>query len=94
MLKNTFNQSLKISSIWACISGVTSCYQNLEFSGLLEKTLKVFPGFGLKVVFVVAIALKNKTQKQIEDKSADRGDPNSTIQSLCTTTTLGDEIAL
>jgi len=66
----------------------------LNFSGLLEKTLKVFVGFGLKVVFDVAIALKNKTQKQIEDKSADRGDPNSTIQSLCTTTTLGDEIAL
>ena len=54
----------------------------------------MFVGFGLKVVFDVAIALKNKTQKQIEDKSADRGDPNSTIQSLCTTTTLGDEIAL
>ena len=81
MLKNTFNQSLKISSIWACISGVTSCYQNLEFSGLLEKTLKVFAGFGLKVVFVVAIA--SKKQKQIDDESADRGDPSSTFQSLC-----------
>ena len=55
----------------------------MKFSGLLEKTLKVFAGFGLKVVFYVAIALKNKTQKQIDDKSADRGDPNSTIQSLC-----------
>ena len=53
----------------------------MKFSGLLEKTLKVFAGFGLKVVFDVAIALKNKTQKQIDDKSADRGDPNSTIQS-------------
>ena len=42
----------------------------------------MFAGFGLKVVFVVAIALKNKKQKQIDDESADRGDPSSTIQSL------------
>ena len=42
----------------------------------------MFAGFGVKVVFVVAIALKNKKQKQIDDESAGRDDPSSTIQSL------------
>ena len=42
----------------------------------------MFAGFGVNVVFIVAIALKNKKQKQINDESADRGNPSSTIQFL------------